>query len=153
MKRKFLSIVAVAALAVVTLASCKKDQKSTEETTTEQTVTPEQADESNAKTSLDWAGIYKGTTPCADCPGIDETIELNSDGTFKLVQHYQDKKDGHFEQTGTFEWDATGNKMTLIPAEGEKVQIAVQENALLLLDQEGNVIEGPLADKYRLAKQ
>lgn len=156
MKRKFLSVVAVALLATITFTSCKKETKTSEEAPVEQIVTEEESmviDESNAKISLDWPGTYKGTIPSADGEGIDETIQLNEDGTFKLVQHFIGKKDGHFEEEGTFEWDASGNSVVLTPKSGEKIQAKVQEGSLLLLDQEGNVIEGALADKYRLSKQ
>src|SRR5690554_4133252 len=33
----------------------------------------------NSRTSLDWTGVYEGTTPCADCDGIKTTLRLNDD--------------------------------------------------------------------------
>ncbi len=158
MKRKILSVVAVAVLTTVVLASCKKETKASEEISTEQVVTTTEEenvviDQSNAKTSLNWPGTYKGTIPSADGEGIDETINLNEDGTFKLVQHFIGKKDGHYEEEGTFEWDASGNSVILTSKSGEKIQAKIQEGSLLLLDQEGNIIKGKLADNYRLTKQ
>ncbi|WP_158963615.1 copper resistance protein NlpE [Myroides fluvii] len=153
MKRKYFAVLTVAAMSVLTLASCKKEVKDTTESATIEEVTSTETMADNSKTSLDWAGTYKGTIPCADCPGIDETIELKEDGTFKLVDHYQEKKDGHFEEEGTFEWDAAGNKITLTLKDGSKKQVAVHEGSILLLDQEGNVITGNLAEHYRLKKQ
>lgn len=153
MKRNLLQMFAMATFTVFALTSCKNENKTAEETLTDQSITPEQEKESSARLALDWSGTYKGVVPCADCPGIDETIELNSDGTFKIVMHYQERKDGHYEQVGTFNWDSTGSKMTLNPVEGDKTEIAIHENSILLLDQNGNVIEGPLADQYRLIKQ
>ena len=38
----------------------------------------------NSQTSLDWDGIYYGVLPCADCPGIQTTLYLNKDLSFKL---------------------------------------------------------------------
>ena len=32
-----------------------------------------------------FAGTFKGTLPCADCPGIDTTLVLNADGTYTLA--------------------------------------------------------------------
>lgn len=142
----------IAALGVLTLASCKKEVKESTETAVEEVV-PTETIADNSKTSLDWAGTYKGTIPCADCPGIDETIELKQDGTFKIVDHYQEKKDGHFESEGTFEWDATGNKITLTSKDGSKKIAAVEEGSILLLDQDGNEITGNMAELYRLKKQ
>jgi len=153
MKRKYLSVVAIAALSILTLASCKKEVKETTEPGVEEVVKTEEVLQDNSKTSLDWAGTYKGTIPCADCPGIDESIEIKADGTFKLVDHYQERKDGHFEEEGTYEWDATGNKIILSLKDGGKKHLAVHEGSLLLLDQEGNEITGALAENYRLKKQ
>ncbi|WHT39131.1 MULTISPECIES: copper resistance protein NlpE [Myroides] len=153
MKRRNLAVLTVVAMSVLTLTSCKKEVKETTEPTAVEEVTPTEVMADNSKTSLDWAGTYKGTIPCADCPGIDETIVLNEDGTFKLVDHYQDRKDGHFEEEGKYEWDTTGNKITLTLKDGSKKQAAVHEGSLLLLDQEGNEITGNLAENYRLKKQ
>lgn len=152
MRRKYLSIVAVAVLSVFTLASCKKEVKETTDPIKE-VVTTEEGMADNSKTSLDWAGTYKGTIPCADCPGIDETIEIKADGTFKLVDHYQERKDGHFEEVGMYEWDNAGNKIVLTLKDGGKKHLAVHEGSVLVLDQEGNVITGNLAENYRLKKQ
>lgn len=38
------------------------------------------SDEHNAHNSLSYAGIYEGTIPCADCPGIDVVITLDYEG-------------------------------------------------------------------------
>ncbi|MGG5505951.1 MULTISPECIES: copper resistance protein NlpE [unclassified Myroides] len=141
----------IAALSVLTLASCKKEVKTATEAVEE--VAPKETIADNSRTALDWAGTYKGTIPCADCPGIDETIEIKQDGTFKIVDHYQEKKDGHFESEGTFEWDATGNKITLTSKDGSKKMVAVHEGSILLLDEDGNEITGNMAELYRLKKQ
>lgn len=153
MKRKYFAVLTVVAMSVLTLTSCKKEVKEGTEPTTVEEVTPTEGMADNSKTSLDWAGTYKGTIPCADCPGIDETIEIKADGTFKLVDHYQERKEGHFEEEGKYEWDTTGNKIILTLKDGSKKQVAVHEGSLLLLDQEGNVITGNLAENYRLKKQ
>ena len=34
---------------------------------------------------------YAGTLPCADCPGIDTTVTLLEDGTFRLRQAHRDR--------------------------------------------------------------
>ncbi|MHB1193903.1 MAG: META domain-containing protein [Longimicrobiales bacterium] len=34
---------------------------------------------------------FRGTVPCADCPGIEITVTLLSDGTFRLRQRYLDR--------------------------------------------------------------
>ncbi len=34
---------------------------------------------------------YAGVLPCADCPGIDTTLTLLEDGTFRLREAYRDR--------------------------------------------------------------
>lgn len=38
--------------------------------------TTQVVDMHTAETSLDYYGVYKGTTPAADCPGIELTLTL-----------------------------------------------------------------------------
>lgn len=40
------------------------------------------SDGHNAHNSLNYAGIYEVTTPCADCPGIDVVITLDYEGNY-----------------------------------------------------------------------
>lgn len=44
------------------------------------------------------SGIYSGLLPCADCAGIETTLQLNTDGTYDLTQNYSGK--GTFVETG-----------------------------------------------------
>lgn len=53
------------------------------------------------------AGVYGGTFPCADCPGIEVRLWLRPDGRFLLRQHYLTDDvadDGHFYALGLWEW-------------------------------------------------
>ena len=60
------------------------------------------ADMHNAETSLDYFGEYKGTIPAADCPGIEVTLIFNKDRTYTQKYIYLERKDGEFNETGTF---------------------------------------------------
>lgn len=106
----------------------------------------------NSMTSLDWKGVYKGVTPCADCEGIETTITLKSDGTFKRTLKYLGKDDNIFVDEGDFKWNDEGSKVTLSGNEGPVQMYQVGENVLFHLDQEGNRITGDLANMYRLEK-
>jgi uncharacterized lipoprotein NlpE involved in copper resistance len=53
----------------------------------------------NSRNSLDWAGVYKGTLPCADCEGIQEEIRLNDDLTYEMVSTYLGKGENGFQIT------------------------------------------------------
>ncbi|HEU4774937.1 MAG TPA: copper resistance protein NlpE, partial [Lysobacter sp.] len=40
-----------------------------------------------------FAGTFTGTLPCADCPGIDVTLTLQGDGTYRISNVYQERPD------------------------------------------------------------
>ncbi len=103
----------------------------------------------NSRNSVDWAGTYQGTLPCADCPGIRYTITLNEDDSYLVETRYLEKSDSVFTESGSFKWDKNGGKITLADR-GEKFQVG--ENQLFHLDMEGNRITGNLAKYYVLTK-
>lgn len=158
MKRRNLLAVALLTTAVA-FVGCKDNKKDNETQTQSEVVTEEGNQEAQevvdmhtSENSLDWAGTYQGVIPCADCPGIETTIVLNEDGTFTKVTVYQDKKDGKFEDKGTFTWDKTGSIVTLKVGD-DATQYQVREGSLLMLDTEGKEITGELADKYYLQQK
>ena len=101
----------------------------------------------NSRNSLDWAGEYNGTLPCASCPGIQTTIRINDDQSFEKTTLYLESDDQPETTTGTFQWNADGSRITL-----DGNTYLVGENQLILLDAEGNRITGELADTYILQK-
>lgn len=107
-------------------------------------------DNHNSQKALDWQGTYKGTTPCADCEGIETELILNKDLTFVLKTKYLGKeKQNIFEEKGTFTWNALGS---IISLKGMPNQYKVGENTLTQLDMEGKAVAGVLADRYVLKK-
>jgi YD repeat-containing protein len=140
------------ALAFLTIASCSSDHNGTKGGKTD---APGEnlpiAD--NSQTSLDWAGTYEGTIPCADCSGISTTLTLNQDNTFRKSEIYQGKSTKAFMTEGTFSWDEDGQRITTTSTNGDKQQYFVGENVLFHLDKDGQRIEGNLASLYRLARR
>lgn len=108
-------------------------------------------DTHNSENSLDWAGTYEGTLPCADCPGIKIELTIHSDETFSMYQEYLER-DMKGTETGTFSWDEAGNVVTLTTENGREDLYQVGENRLFRLDPEGNRVQGALADHYILEK-
>lgn len=104
-----------------------------------------------SENSLDWAGTYDATLPCADCDGIKSVLTLNQDGTFTLSQDYVGTTN-KAEDKGTFAWNTEGNKITL-NGTGEKHEYKVGENQLIQLDMQGNEITGPTKDLYVYKKK
>lgn len=108
----------------------------------------------NSMNALDWQGTYKGIVPCADCEGIETVITIGADSLYTLTLNYLGKKDAvAVKKSGRFNWNATGNIITLSNIEGGADKYLVGENKLIQLDLEGNRITGDLAAKYELAKQ
>jgi uncharacterized lipoprotein NlpE involved in copper resistance len=90
----------------------------------------------NSRNALDWAGTYSGVTPCADCPGIELRLTLQSDGRYQLSTRYQDRQVAPQTVSGRFSWDAGGNIVTLDGA-GSGQRFRVGEGRLLQLNQDG----------------
>lgn len=104
----------------------------------------------NSQNSIDWAGSYSGTIPCADCPGIKTTIVLHNDGTFLYHAEYLERETS-IQDTGKFMWQNHGSVIHLIGNDLNS-KYKVGENILFQLDTEGKEIEGPMAKEYNLEK-
>ena len=105
-----------------------------------------------SRNSLDWAGTYSGVLPCADCPGIETSVILHSDGTYESSMFYIDESAIPQTTNGTFSWNETGSTIVL-DSEGEVMeQYQVGENQLFRLDRNGQRITGDLAPYYVLRK-
>lgn len=167
----------VLSLSTLTLAACSKSNQSPSETTSSQaaeitasqvlaetpasqpeasttaTDTANPPVEGNAQQSLDWNGSYKGVLPCASCEGIETVLVLNADKTYQLSEKYLGKGDEKpFESKGKFEFDQTGNVITLESTDGKR-QYFVSENHVIALNPEGKINQGNLAKHYELQKQ
>jgi uncharacterized lipoprotein NlpE involved in copper resistance/uncharacterized lipoprotein YbaY len=81
---------------------------------------------------------FSGITPCADCPGIDETLTLRSDGLFLLRRIYQDKSVQPFVEHGR--WTVAADKLVLTNASGLQNYTKISDNTLRKLDTSGNPI-------------
>jgi len=102
--------------------------------------------------ALDFWGTYKGIVPCADCEGIETTIQLKADETFEVQTVYLGKSDEVFTYSGHYHWNDDGRSIHLHGIENGPSYYFVGENQLIQLDMEGNRIAGELAEKYLLQK-
>ena len=108
----------------------------------------------NSETSLDWDGVYVGTTPCANCEGIETELTLGKDKTFVLKTKYIGKGAEKIKtEKGTFSWDGSGSVIVLNGLEHKPNQYKVGENHLVQMDMQGKIVEGSLASKYILQKK
>ena len=90
----------------------------------------------------------------AYCPApiarASAVVELKSANKFSLNQTYLGKEAQGIEETGNFEWNSEGSKITL--EIGDEPMFLVGEGILIKLDKQGNRITGELAKKYILKK-
>ncbi len=117
-------------------------------------ITAELRSEHNSRNSIDWAGVYKGMLPCADCEGIVIEIRINADNSYEKVMTYLGKGDNIFRESGSFEWDEFGGRIKIADESTNSGEwYRVGENRLIALDIEGNSIESSIhADMYNLHK-
>ena len=104
----------------------------------------------NSRNSLDWEGTYIGTIPCADCPGINIIITLNSDETFNYNASYEERNTTILD-SGNFMWHNNGSVVHL-KTKNLNTKYKVGENKLIQLDSDDKEIKGSNAEKYILKK-
>ena len=100
-----------------------------------------------------FAGTFTGALPCADCPGIDETLALAADGTFTLTNVYRERPDATFTERGSWSIDADAKRLRLDPGSkaGRDRLFAIDDNdTLVALGPDGE--RGGDALHYRLAR-
>lgn len=98
-----------------------------------------------------WMGEYTGIFPCGDCEGIEINITLKEDSSYIQKSTYLGK-DNSFEETGTFTVNEPGSRLVLKSADSEQAYL-LGDRTLTLLNSEGKVTEGELADAYVLKKK
>jgi putative lipoprotein len=114
-----------------------------------QSVTAEKHTSSN---SLDWAGVYQGVLPCADCEGIETTLKLTADQTYELSRTYLGSSTATLTATGSFEWRQDGRAIMLNTSSDTPQFFRVEENRLRQLDTRGEPIRSALGELYVLRK-
>ena len=91
----------------------------------------------------DVTGIYKGFSSAASSPGIDSTIYLNVDQTFKEVSYYFDGESPIVE-VGTWELNETGQIVAIITGQEDRVYYTPQTMILTPQAEQLHL----MADKY-----
>ena len=99
---------------------------------------------------------YTGSLPCADCEGIDVSLQLNKhDSSYIMTSVYKgsrvDSSNNTFKDTGT--WNIHGVDTLYLLHGSNSVKYIKTDTALIQLDGSGNRISGPLADKFILHKK
>jgi heat shock protein HslJ/uncharacterized membrane protein len=97
------------------------------------------------------AGLYAGTIPCADCPGIQFKISLLRNGTYEESALYIDRSTTPITSGGNY----TIEDQSIVKLGGNPYSMGlfrILPSGLQMLDAGGNEITGALADRYVLTK-
>lgn len=94
--------------------------------------------------------VFSGVVPCADCAGIETTLQLAKDGTYILGRTYLAAKneENTFFETG--HWVMDGKKIVLSQQDGQKSYYQMKGENLVMLDIDGEPIQSSL--NYELDK-
>lgn len=95
-------------------------------------------------------GVYTGVTPCADCEGIYTRLEFIDSVTYIKSSKYLGKSSRAFLDMG--QWSIENDSVVSITAHGTSQHYLHEGTALVMLNQEGKRIKGPLASYYKLMK-
>lgn len=135
------------------LMSCNDTNKTvSSDTASKDADTLAAPDMHTSEAALDWEGRYTGVLPCADCEGIETTINLKGDNTFMIREAYLGKGEEPIEETGDFTWTEDGGTVELQTVNSGKRTYKVGENVLIARDTAGDEIKGEMAELYRLDK-
>jgi copper homeostasis protein (lipoprotein) len=88
---------------------------------------------------------YAGTLPCASCPGIEWTLTLLEDGTYRLRRVYLEAEEGEdlpFVEVGRWDTGGRNDRVVLRGRDEGPIRLEVEgAETLRLLDQQGQPIE------------
>jgi hypothetical protein len=98
---------------------------------------------------------YVGTLPCADCEGIDVSLQLNHDSIYIMNSVYKgsrvDSSNNHFIDSG--KWSLHGADTLILSGKNHSTKYLKTESTLTQLDGNGELITGPLAKMFVLHKK
>ena len=100
-------------------------------------------------------GTYKGVLPCASCAGIETTLELNADGSYRLTTLFLEVPDAKPE-TVTGRYRQSDDKTLIhLDENGDGFTYAIGDNQREMRDSDGT--NGGRSEEenanYRLKKQ
>ena len=104
----------------------------------------------NAENSLDWAGVYQGELPCADCAKNVVTLRLNDDKSYVLTTDSQGGKQPlKTEEKGRFEWE--NGSIVKLDEKAAHARFFVPEGRVQMLEAGQNAFRED--SRYNLEKQ
>lgn len=102
-----------------------------------------------AQPDAQWIGRYYGVLPCASCEGIETTLILQEDGSYRLTETYKQRQPFTEKTEGRFTWRKPQEIFQLDKAGGERLY-QIGNGQIWALDADGKQVEGELANLYIL---
>lgn len=98
---------------------------------------------------------YVGILPCADCEGINISLQLNNDSSYIMNSVYEgnrvDSSHNQFEDTG--KWSIHANDTLYLSNKNQTTKYIKTDTTLTQLDGDRKLITGPLAKMFILYKK
>lgn len=110
---------------------------------------PAQADVSTTDVSVnptDFEGTYEGTVPCKDCDGIQTTIVINKNQTYRISSNYLGRNKT-IDDNGRFKLIENASVVHL-QGKNTDLKLKIGENKLFQLDEDGETVQGENAEQY-----
>ena len=95
-------------------------------------------------------GVWLGLLPCVDCEGIDYTLNLKNDFTFKQSFVYKGKDEEFIIDEG--EWSFVSDSVIELESYDYGKTFLISGKKLIMLDGYGDRFESSIEDKYSLHK-
>lgn len=136
MKKVFLILVTIGMLASCSSQSGQNESKS--------------VNENAASQASGFQGVYKGITPCADCPGIYTVVQFSPDAAFYEHQTYLERK-SDFADSGKY---VRKDSLLMVKYAGGNDRFFKIENdsTLRLLNGDTQVVTGSIGALFVLKK-
>lgn len=151
MKKKTYKTHIIVLTIAIAMLGCQESKKANNQNEREADAI-EIIDEHTSEIALDWDGTYKGLLPCASCPGILTSININADKTFEKSNFYLESKNAYTIEKGSFSFTENGRDIILKPNVGSSAMYAVGENKLTMLNANGERMSSDFAKMYELTK-
>lgn len=96
-------------------------------------------------------GSYSGILPCADCPGIEYSLHLNTDGSFTEKKFYIDRDTSLRSSEGTY--TMTSDSLITLNETDPPVTFRLLEDQLQLVAEDGAPFRTGMPELYMLQKE
>ena len=101
---------------------------------------------------LSWVGHYDGMLPCGDCEGIRTLLSLYENHTYILSMKREGSNSLPSIMRGSFSWNAD-HTVVQLDQNAQNRRYQVLGGSARLLNKDGSLITGVLADRYILKQR